>query len=658
MKLFPKIIGIGIAGLVIATLIASIAVFRAAQLQAVQNEMEQLLTFRAELAAAQDAHLQWLRTINTAIIDVKPELKITVDGRQCAFGKWYYADGAETVKNFPLNVQESYGKIAKNHLDVHAAGGELVDMWDKDNLQPCIEILRSKIVPTAEALLKELSDLRGLITDEIQVVHQRGTYLVRTQNLIIWGSLAIGALALLSYSWIMALRIVSPLKIGGNILAAVAEQGNIEIDVPESISRRRDEIGVFGRNIGLILKEYRSVIDTLKHLADGNWVREVTLKSEKDLLNDNFEHMISKVNIALSDVSSVVAQVATGAQEVLLASDSLSQGATTSAASLEEITASMGEVGSQTKTNAQNATEANLLAKAATTAAVEGKEMMQRMISSMEQITNNAADVQRVIKVIDDISFQTNLLALNAAVEAARAGVHGKGFAVVAEEVRNLAARCAKAAGETSQMIENNNKQIHEGAAIATETSGKLDTIVDQAEKTAGLINDIAIASNEQAQGIQQISLGLQQIDSVTQQNTAGAEETASVSREMSSSASTLQTLVGQFKLRKSKNGSTLHPTIPRTEATSPNNPVAVAKVGGLVGSPSMSPPKPVSQPATLPIAKPAIKPVGTIPKPRVTQNPNQFPDEPAHDVKGGWGGVPNGQEISINLDDKNFGKY
>jgi methyl-accepting chemotaxis protein len=261
------------------------------------------------------------------------------------------------------------------------------------------------------------------------------------------------------------------------------------------------------------------------------------------------------------EVTSVVEQVATGAQEVTSASDSLSQGATTSAASLEEITASMNQVGSQTNTNANNATEANRLAKSATGAAGEGKDMMQRMIASMEQITKNAADVQRVIKVIDDISFQTNLLALNAAVEAARAGAHGKGFAVVAEEVRNLAARCAKAAGETSQMIENNNKQINQGAAIATETSGKLDIIVEQAQKTAGLINDIAAACNQQAQGIQQISQGLQQIDSVTQRNTAGAEETASVSREMSSLAAKLRELVGQFKLHKSQSGMTISHT-------------------------------------------------------------------------------------------------
>ena len=661
MKLFPKIIGIGIVGLLIAFLIAFVAVYRAAQLQAVQNKMEQLLTFRAELATAQDAHLQWLRTINTAIIDAKPELKITVDGHLCAFGKWYYAEGAETVKTFPENARASYQKIAANHLEVHTAGGELVKMWDKDNLQPCVALLRSKIVPTADALLKELSDLRNLLTDEIQVIHKRGADLVRSQNLMIWGSLTVGALVLLSYSWIVASSIVRPLQAGGNVLAEIAEQGNIEKDVPKSLLQRRDEVGSLGRNINLVLQEYRSIINELKNLADGNWTSEVALKSEKDQMNLNLRHMIEKVSDALLNVSSVVEQVATGSREVSSASDSLSQGATTSAASLEEITSSMSEVSSQTNTNAGNTTEANRLAKVATDAAVEGKEMMQRMISSMEQITKNAADVQRVIKVIDDISFQTNLLALNAAVEAARAGVHGKGFAVVAEEVRNLAARCAKAAGETSQMIENNNKQIHEGAEIAMATSGKLDTIVEQSEKTAGLISAIAVANNEQAQGIHQISQGLQQIDSVTQQNTAAAEETASVSREMSGSASTLQRLVSQFKLRKSTNGAASRTFPPRTEAP-------VRDLSSLPPQIDLSAKPMASATKPLPIKKSAStiapKPAGTVPKPRVAQNPNQFPDEPVGKAQNGWGGVANDQEISITLDDKsflddkNFGKY
>ncbi len=485
-----------------------------------------------------------------------------------------------------------------------------------------------------------------------------------------------------------------------DMLGRVVGDGDFNVVVEPALLQRQDEIGRLARTTENVLKDYRGVSELAQALADGDWTREVSLKGDKDLMNINLKNMVEKVNDALLHVASVVEQVASGAREASSASDSLSQGATTSAASLEEITSSMGEVGSQTNTNAGKATEANRLAKSATTSATEGKDMMQKMISSMELITKNAGDVQRVIKVIDDISFQTNLLALNAAVEAARAGVHGKGFAVVAEEVRNLAARCAKAAGETSQMIENNNKQIGQGAEIAMKTSDKLDSIVEQSEKTAGLINDIATASNEQAQGIQQISQGLQQIDSVTQQNTASAEETASVSREMSSSAETLQSLIGQFKLRQAKHGSitpsvatsavsspqtstlqhmeparhapenaikidlSMKPAVHATKPVLPQNPVAAKPAVSTkpIATKPVVPTKPFAAKPAVP-TKPAT-PGSFHPKPRVEQNPNQFPAEPTHDVKGGWGGVPHDQKISINLDDKsflddkNFGKY
>ncbi|MGL6225914.1 MAG: methyl-accepting chemotaxis protein [Thermoguttaceae bacterium] len=333
------------------------------------------------------------------------------------------------------------------------------------------------------------------------------------------------------------------------LMKKLSGEGDISVRVPESLLVRKDETGILAHAMKDVLGDYLSVSNMGTALAGGDWMYHVESKTDKDQMNISLRVMIHSIREALQQVNESVEQVTTGASQVAEASENLSQGATESAASIEEITASMSEIGGQTTANAKNATEANRLAKSANDTAVSGQKLMQQMITSMEQITKNSQEVQKVVKVIDDISFQTNLLALNAAVEAARAGQHGKGFAVVAEEVRNLAARSAKAALETTQMIENNSKQITEGAGIASQTAEMLNGIVTQATQVATLIGEIANASNEQAQGISQVSQGLHQIDSVTQQNTANAEETASVSNEMSSQAGNLQKLIARFKV-------------------------------------------------------------------------------------------------------------
>ncbi|MDR1383839.1 MAG: methyl-accepting chemotaxis protein [Planctomycetaceae bacterium] len=338
-----------------------------------------------------------------------------------------------------------------------------------------------------------------------------------------------------------------------NLFKQITKEGDTKVVIDEKYLKRGDEIGDLAEQAREIINDYRTIAEMGQSASHGDWTYRVRIKSEKDEMNHNLSIMFEQVNEVLNQVKNSVQQVTFGAGQVAATSESLSQGATESAASLEEITSSMTEMGSKTHKNAENASEASHLAKDASEAASNGQDMMKQMINSMKQITKNSHDVQNVIKVIDDISFQTNLLALNAAVEAARAGIHGKGFAVVAEEVRNLAARCAKAAGETTQMIENNNRQIHEGAEIAQKTSEMLDKIVSYASSSTNLIHEIATASHEQAQGVAQVRQALQQIDTVTQVNTSSAEESASVSNEMNNHAVKLQHMVTHFKLRNTK---------------------------------------------------------------------------------------------------------
>ena len=168
----------------------------------------------------------------------------------------------------------------------------------------------------------------------------------------------------------------------------------------------------------------------------------------------------------LSSISSAAVQVASGAKQVSDSSAALSHGAAEQASSIEELSASVDEISAQTNRNAEHAEEANRIAETARQDAEKSSVQMQAMLSAMDEINRSSNNISKIIKVIDDIAFQTNILALNAAVEAARAGQYGKGFAVVAEEVRNLAARSANAAKETTDMIEGRLKAFSTGRRL------------------------------------------------------------------------------------------------------------------------------------------------------------------------------------------------
>ena len=289
-------------------------------------------------------------------------------------------------------------------------------------------------------------------------------------------------------------------------------------------------------------------------IAEGDLATEV-VTSTGDELGDvaaSFEIMRQRVHKVLLEINQGADQVAAGAHNVSDASVALSQGASQQAASVEQLSASIAEIASQTASNAQNAEKANDLTVGTKEKAQLGNEEMQEMLSAMEEINASSANISKIIKVIDEIAFQTNILALNAAVEAARAGQHGKGFAVVAEEVRNLAARSAKAAKETTDMIEGSMAKVETGREIAHKTADALNAIVGDVSSVADIVANIAKASNEQKLALEQINQGVQQVSQVVQANSSTSEEAATASQNLNQQADIMRANVGKFRLSNS----------------------------------------------------------------------------------------------------------
>ena len=214
------------------------------------------------------------------------------------------------------------------------------------------------------------------------------------------------------------------------------------------------------------------------------------------------------------------------------------------AAGLEETSSSMEEMNSMTQKNAEHARDTSVLMEDARKIVGAVNEHMDNMANAISGVTRMSDETKKIVKTIDEIAFQTNLLALNAAVEAARAGDTGAGFAVVADEVRNLAHRAAEAAKSTESLIDATIEEIQKSSSLTSVTQKAFQQNMEIAMKIGVLVNEIAAASQEQTQGIQQISKAVAEMDKVVQMNAANAEESSAAAEELNAQAEQMKEYV------------------------------------------------------------------------------------------------------------------
>ena len=345
--------------------------------------------------------------------------------------------------------------------------------------------------------------------------------------------------------------VIEPIQESSTVLQKMAN-GDLSARVVGVYKGEHEDMKTAMNFMGETIEGYiGEIANCLESMADKNLTMSISREYLGDFqkLKESINHISAQFNEILSEINMAAEQVEIGSEQVSTSSQSLSQGSSEQASSVEQMSTSITEVAEQTKDNAANANKANELSVKARANAENGNEDMKQMLVSMNAIKDSSNNIANIIKVIDDIAFQTNILALNAAVEAARAGEHGRGFAVVAEEVRNLAARSAEAAKETTSLIDNSINQVNDGYNIAQKTAEGLENIVTGVADAVEIVGEIASASSEQALAIEEISVGIDQISNVTQSNMSTAEESAAASEQMSSQSQELKEMIGEFNL-------------------------------------------------------------------------------------------------------------
>ena len=324
--------------------------------------------------------------------------------------------------------------------------------------------------------------------------------------------------------------VITPLNVSANYVDRISKG-----DIPSQITETyQGDFNAIKNNLNLLISAMNEITNAAEEISHGNLTVSVHERSQQDKLMRALAAMVGDLTRTVSEIRTIANEVTVASQSISTASVEISNGATTQAASAEEASSSMEQMVSNIKQNADNAQQTDKIANKSAKDAQESGRAVAEAVSAMKEIASK-------ISIIEEIARQTNLLALNAAIEAARAGEHGKGFAVVAAEVRKLAERSQKAAGEINQLSGTTVK-------VSEKAGEMLEKLVPDIQKTAELVQEITAASKEQDTGAEQINKALQQLEKVIQQNASSAEEMASTTEELTGQADQLMSALSFFR--------------------------------------------------------------------------------------------------------------
>ncbi len=473
---------------------------------------------------------------------------VEMDPDECALGVFLASDYlAEQKKSFPQLV-EVMDAVVEPHNRLHASAARIQQMVRDGQVEKAALLFQNETLPTlkkvkqllnqaidAEAQLQKAAEDAMMIyatqtqpslekvQELIEKIRKESRSHISTDQTILSAAMGL-QLQVITISLVTLLLGISgaafltramtkPLQNASTAINTVAS-GDFTIQLDEDDISRKDELGM--------------MLASLQGMSD------------------KLSSMVHDVMLASVQVASSASQMSNGNQELNIRTQQQAAGVQQTASALEQMTSSV-------KNTANSSSQANKLASFAAELARRGGDVLNRTVDAMDEVSKSSRKISEIITIVNEIAFQTNLLALNAAVEAARAGDAGRGFAVVAGEVRNLAGRSAKAAGEIQTLIGDSVGKVEHVSDLVVNSGKILGEIIDNVRAVADAVVDISAASQQQAQGIDEVNKAVTQMDQTIQQNAALVEEVASTSEEQASVAEQLRAQMSQFKVDRQR---------------------------------------------------------------------------------------------------------
>ncbi len=425
---------------------------------------------------------------------------------------------------------------------------ELALQNQKEEAAAYMEANNVKTIHKAQAELDELIDTADRKADEL-IVSLRSEQMEFIVMLSVLGTASV--LISILFGIYITRSITRPIK-ELETAARQMEQGHLKVDVTY---RSKDELGSLSNSMRQMSEKISYYMDeisrAMQQLADGNLDIPGCDGFQGDFLpvQEALFIVIDSLNETMAEINTFSDQVASGSDQVAGGAQVLSQGVIAQAGSVEELASTMSEISRQVNENAETSQAVKTAAGEMGTNILACNQQMQEMKAAMGEINSCSTQIRKIIKTINDIASQTNILALNAAVEAARVGAESKGFSVVAQEVRNLAGKSSAASKSTEALIEQTLDAVAHGTKLAEETAASLMNIVGGTDDMVSKINQIAEATQKQAEATEMVSIGIGQISDIVQTNSATAEESAAASEELYGESQLLKSKISRFKL-------------------------------------------------------------------------------------------------------------